>query len=254
MQLENVLSNIGLSGKEAKIYLAALELGPSPASDIALRAKVNRVSTYDILDKLIQKGLISTFNKKRVRYFSATDPDILRMDIRKHYMDFKEALPDLRRLHGKTFAPRIRYYEGIEGVKKVYADTLTAKTEILNYADSKSIREFWPNYDEEYVNERAKRRIYLRGIAPLDEQGKRVVAENEKTYREIRLIKAGPFSFANEINIYDEKISIVSFGKNEVVGLILESPEIANTQRAIFMMAWEFAGTQQEEEEEEEGT
>lgn len=222
--------------------MSALELGPSPASDIAFRAKLNRVSTYDILKKLSKRGFIGSYTKENVKYFAATDPDIIRMDVRQKYLDLKESLPELRRLHGTTYVPRIRYYEGSEGIKKVYADTLTAKTEILNYADSKSIREFWPNYDEEYVNERVKRRIYLRGIAPLDEHGKRVTAENEKKYREIRLVQAGPFAFANEINIYDEKVSIVSFGKNEVVGMIIESPEIANTQRAIFMMAWEFAG------------
>lgn len=249
MNLQNVLVNIGLTGKEAKVYLASLELGPSPASDIALRAKLNRVSTYDILKKLIERGYISTYTQKRIRFFSATEPDLIRNDIRQKYLDFKEALPDLRRLHGSTYVPRIRYYEGIEGVKKVYADTLSAKTEIFNYADSKSIREFWPTYDLDYVKERVKRRIYLRGIAPLDEHGRRVAAENEKMYREIRLVTAGVFAFANEINIYDDKVSIVSFGKNEVVGMIIESPEIANTQRAIFMMAWEFAGNQKRVED-----
>lgn len=249
MNLQHVLTNIGLTPKESKVYLAALELGPSPASDIALRAKLNRVTTYDVLEKLIQRKYISALTKDRVTYFTATEPDTIRMDIRQKYLDFKEMLPDLRRLHGSTYIPRIRYYEGIEGVKKVYADTLTAKTEILNYADSKSIREHWPTYDKDYVNERVKHRIYLRGIAPLDEHGERVAAENEKKHREIRLVKAGAFAFANEINIYDDKISIVSFGKNEVVGMIIESPEIANTQRAIFMMAWEFAGGQSERRE-----
>ncbi len=249
MNLQNVLVNIGLKTKEAKVYLAALELGPSPASDIALRAKLNRVSTYDILKKLIKRGFISTYTQKKVKYFVATEPDLLRTEVRQKYLDFKESLPELRRLHGSTYVPRIRYYEGIDGVKKVYTDTFTAKTEIFNYADSKSIREHWPTYDEDYVKERVKRRIYLRGIAPLDEYGRKVAAENEKMYREIRLVTAGSFAFANEINIYDDKVSIVSFGKNEVVGLIIESPEIANTQRAIFMMAWEFAGNQARSED-----
>lgn len=248
MNLQNVLNNIGLTPKESRVYLATLELGPSPASDIALRAKLNRISTYDILKKLIKRGFISTYNRKSVKYFIATEPDAIRHEVRQKYLDLKEALPELRRLHGTTYIPRIRYYEGREGIKKVYADTLTAKTEILNYADSKSIREFWPNYDEEYVGERVKKRIYLRGIAPLDEYGEKVASENEKKYREIRLVKAGPYSFANEINIYDDKVSIVSFGKNEVVGMVIESPEIANTQRAIFMMAWEFAGSERDEE------
>jgi len=244
--LHNVLTNIGLTGKEATVYLANLELGTAPASDISIRAKLNRITTYDILKKLIKRGFVSTHVEERIKYFSATEPDTLRLDVRKKYMDFKESLPDLRRIHGKTTAPHIRYYEGIDAVKKIYQDTLTSKTEILNYADSKSIREIWPTYDQDYVNERVKKRVYLRGISPDDQYGKAVAKDNEKKHREIRLVKAGPFSFANEINIYDDKVAIVSFGKNgDAMGMIIESAEIANTQRAIFMMAWEFAGMQQ---------
>lgn len=243
MRLKDVLLDIGLTDNEAQVYLATLELGDSPASDIALRAKVNRVTCYDTLKKLHQRGFISATTKNKIKYFSATDPDAIRMEIRQKYMNLKSALPDFRRLHGKTNHPHIRYYEGLEGIKKVYSDTLSAQTEILNYADSKSIRKFWPTYDKDYVPERVKRKIYLRGIAPIDKYGKAVAAENKTSFREIRLVPASQYSFANEINIYDNKVSIISFGKDELVGMIIESPEIADTQRAIFLMAWEFAGT-----------
>lgn len=243
MKLHSILTDIGLTEKEADVYLAALELGPSPASDVALRSKLNRVTTYDILKKLIHKGFVSTHVDRKIQIFVATDPDAVRSDVLHRYEMFKSALPDLRRLHGKTAHPRVRYYEGIEGIKRVYADTLTAKTELLNYADSKSIRQFWPTYDEDYVKERVKRKIYLRGIAPHDEYGERVVADNRKNYREIRLVPATKFSFTNEINIYDDKVAIISFGKDELLGMIIESTEIADTQRAIFMMAWGFASS-----------
>lgn len=242
MDLHDILIDLGLTPKEAQIYLAALELGPSCVADIALRARLNRVTSYDVLERLIQKGFISTYTQKKVRYFAATDPDIVKSDYRQKYMNFKAALPDFRRLHGKTSHPRVRYYEGIDAIKKIYLDTLTAKSEILNYADSKSIRDHWPAYDEDYVKERVKQKIYLRGIAPRDEYGEAVVTENKKNYREIRLVDPGEFSFVNEINIYDDKVSITSFGKEDVLGMIIESQEIADTQRAIFTMAWEFAG------------
>ena len=244
MDLQEVLENIGLTSKEAGVYLANLELGAAPTSEIALRAKLNRISTYDILKKLKAKGLNSSETKNKITLFTAKDPDLLRNDYRKRYMDFKSVLPDLRRLQGKSLHPHIRYYEGIEAVKKIYQDTLSSQTEILNYADSASIRKFWPSYDRDYVDERVKRKIYLRGIAPKDIHGKKVAEQNLLKHREIRLVKAGPYAFSNEINIYDEKVAIVSFSKEEVIGMILESKEVANTQRAIFMMAWEFAGMQ----------
>lgn len=242
MDLHKTLTDIGLTQKEADVYLASLELGPSAVSDIALRAKLNRVTTYDVLKKLHQRAYVSKFTQDGVTVFTATDPDDLRNDIRQRYMSLKSALPDLRRLHGKTQHPHIRYYEGTEAVKKVYADTLNSKTEILNYADSRLVRQFWPHYDEEYVTQRVKKKIYLRGIAPRDEHGALVAELNTKSHREIRLVPSDRFPFHNEINIYDDKVSIVSFGKDEVLGMIIQSQEIADTQRAIFTMAWEFSG------------
>lgn len=172
------------------------------------------------------------------------DPDVLRDLYRERYNNLKQALPDLRRLHGKTMHPRVRYYEGLEGIKRIYMDTLTSKTEILNYADSRGVRHFWPTYDEDYVKERVRKKIYLRGIAPDDEYGKAVASANKASYREILLVPRDEIIFANEINIYDDKVSIISFGKDELIGMIIESKEIANTQRAIFKMAWAFAKKQ----------
>ena len=241
MDLLSVLTELGLTEKEAKLYLAALELGPSNVADLSLRAKVNRVSCYHVLEKLMERGYISTYTEDKNKIFAATDPDLIRQDFRDKYMDLKQALPDLRRLNGKTAHPRVRYYEGIEGIKKVYLDTLSTKSEILNYADSKSIRQVWPSYDKDYVNERVKRNIYLRGISPHDEHGVKVAEANASQHRDIRLVPPGKFAFHNEINIYDDKVSIISFGKDELLAMIIESREIAETQRAIFMLAWSFA-------------
>ena len=89
MDLKNVLTGIGLSQKEASVYLATLELGASPASDIAQRARLNRVTTYDILEKLMHKGFISIYTQRGLKIFAATDPDAVREDYRNKYMNFK---------------------------------------------------------------------------------------------------------------------------------------------------------------------
>lgn len=241
MNLKEVLANIGLEEKEVSIYLAALELGPSPASEIAEKAKINRVSSYDIFEKLIQRGLISTYTQNNVRYFAATDPDIMMEDYQQKVLNLKVALPYLKQLKGAMDHPKVSYFEGFEAVKKLYIDSLSAQTEILNYADSKLVRIHWPNYDKEYVMERVQRKIYLRGIAPRDSAGKKVMADDEAMHREIRLVDPKRFLFKNEINIYDDKVSIISFNNDKVLGMLIESGAIAETQRSIFKMAWEFA-------------
>lgn len=239
-ELIKILTSLGLSDKEAAIYLAAVETGTAPVSGLAKAAKINRVTTYDILEKLKKKGLISHFTKAQVKYFTATKPEILLEEFEKRTSDLRTSMPKFKKLTGETNHPRVRYFEGLEGIKTIYTDTLTSKTEILNFSNSKEIRKAWPNYDEEYVAKRAEKKIFLKGISPKDKAGEIVKTEDGKYHRECRLIDSDQFDFTNEINIYDNKVSIISF-KNELIGMIIESAEIANSQRAIFEMCWKFS-------------
>lgn len=242
MELLNIVKNTGLTAKEARLYLAALELGSSRVAEIARRARVNRVTAYDLLAKLMKKGLVNSLTRGGVVFYDATEPAIVASELKRKAADFRHALPAFHRLAGLAVHPRIRYFEGLEGIKNIYEDTLRSKTEILNYSNSHEIRTHWPSYDEEYVALRVKQKIYLRGISPKDEFGKRVQAADATSLREIRLVPAKEFSFTNEINIYDDKVAICSFKDEPLIGMIIESLEIANTQRDIFKMAWAFAG------------
>ncbi len=241
MKLENILKDIGLNSKESKIYLSLVELGSAPVSKVAEQAKINRVTAYSILEKLIERGMANSVTKNKIRIFSATNPKVISHELKRKASNFQKALPAFRRLGGEINLPHVKYYEGLEGIKSIYAKTLESKTEILNYANSKEIRAAWPEYDEQYVEERVKRKIMLRGIAPLDKYGKEVQAKDKENHREIRLVSAKKFTFTNEINIWDDKVAIISFKDQPAIGVIIESMEIANTQRDIFKMAWEYA-------------
>lgn len=242
MNLLPIVKHIGLTDKEARVYLACLEVGSGPVSHIATHARMNRVTAYDVLEKLMKKGMVHSMTKSKIRFFDAVDPDIVAGEFSKRAANFKKSLPFFKKLRGEGTHPRIRYFEGIEGIKALYADTLKSKTEILNYSNSKEIRDHWNNYDEEYVSERAKQKIFLRGISPKDEHGAWVHARDKENFREIRLVPPKEFTFTNEINIYDDKMAIASFKDEPLIGMIIESMEIANTQRDIFKMAWQFAG------------
>ncbi|MFH1218266.1 MAG: helix-turn-helix domain-containing protein [Candidatus Peregrinibacteria bacterium] len=239
-ELLQILKSLGLNEKESRIYLSCCELSTAEVSKIARKAKLNRVTTYDILEKLKQKGLVSYHIKKKIKYFSPTTPETLLEEFEKRTNDLRVALPKFKRLTGEIHHPRVRYFEGIEGIKAIYADTLSSKTEILNFSNSAEIREQWPTYDKDYVSARAKKRIFLKGISPKDKAGEIVQTEDEKYYRKILLVPTSQFNFTNEINIYDDKVSIISF-KDELIGMIIESVEIANSQRAIFHMCWQYA-------------
>ncbi|MDD5623690.1 MAG: helix-turn-helix domain-containing protein [Candidatus Peribacteraceae bacterium] len=242
--LLHILRSVGLDQKEAALYLSGLQLGAAPASEYAKAAKLNRITAYNTLEGLARRGLVTVAKKARAKWYLPVPPEQLSIEARKNADALSRVLPELRSLQGKDHRrPVVRYFEGWEGIRRVYEDTFTAKSELLNFANSAVVRTYWPNYDEEYVGERVKQGIRLRGIAPDDEAGRRVHGEDKKRLREIRLVPAKDFDFTNEINVYDHKVAICSFGSAQnMFGVIIESKEVAETQRQIFEMAWRYAG------------
>lgn len=244
-QIQHILESVGFDAEEAQLYIAGLQMGNAPASAYAKKAKLNRITAYNTLEDLVRRGYFTVVKKVRAKWYAPVSPEYLAVEARKNAEALDRALPELRSLRGSEHRrPRVRFFEGWEGVRRVYEDTLAADGELLNFANSAVVRKYWPAYDEEYVAERVKRGIHLRGIAPADATGRRVHGMDKDNLREIRLVSAKDFDFTNEINIYDNKVGIVTFGDDEanIFGVIIESKEVAETQRQIFEMAWRYAG------------
>lgn len=242
--LLRILESIGLTEAQAKLYFAGLHLGSAPASEYAKATAINRITAYNMLEEMVHAGRFTLLKKMRGKWYSPVAPEYLAVEARKNADALQRSLPELRSLQGtKERKPHVRFFEGWEGVRHIYDDKLTAKGEILNFANSAVVRNVWPEYDDEYVAERVKRGVHLRGIAPDDPTGKKVHGEDRKKLREIRLVPAKDFDFTNEISIYDSKVAICSFASApEMFGVIIESREVAETQRQIFEMAWRYAG------------
>lgn len=242
--LHKLLHAVGFDEREAQLYVTGLQLQSAPASDYAQSTGLNRVTAYNSLEDLVHRGYFTTVRKRRGKWYAPVAPDYLAVEVRKNAEAMERALPELRSLQGAAHRrPVVRFFEGWDGVRRVYQDTLTAQSDILNFANSEVVRRFWPEYDEEYVAQRVARGIYLRGIAPNDATGRRVHGQDDAMLREIRLVSAKQFDFRNEIKVYDSKVAICSFGPAEdVFGVIIESKEVAETQRQIFEMAWRYAG------------
>ncbi|MBM3231275.1 hypothetical protein FJZ28_03015 [Candidatus Peregrinibacteria bacterium] len=244
-ELQHIIQAAGLGLDEADLYIAGLQIGSAPASEYAKRTKLNRITAYNHLEDLVRTGIFTMVEDRRGKRYSPIAPEYLALEARKNAQALERALPELRSMQGAHHRkPQVRFFRGWEGVRHVYDDTLGAESEILNFANSALIRQYWQDYDKEYVAERVKRRIHLRGIAPDDIVGRRVHGADRAALREIRLVPAKDFDFNNEINVYDNKVSMITFAENaeDIFGIIIESKEVADTQKQIFEMAWRYAG------------
>lgn len=232
------LQSFGYTDREIAVYLAALYTGTAPASKIGTQADLNRVTTYGVLQKLLEKGLFTTTCIQDIQHFTPVDPALLWERQQQKLQQFEKTLPFLSSLaSGSDLHPAVQLFEGLSGLKKAYLQTLKAKTEILNYANSRTIRDHWPSYDEEYVSIRAERKIFLKGISPDDALGKKVQAADGQFYRETRLLPQKLFWVENEIKIFDDKVLISSF-EPRAFAILIQSQAVADTQRQIFNLAW----------------
>jgi len=238
------LQKIGLTTEEARVYLACLEVNGGPVSVIARKADTNRVSCYYTIENLLKKRLLSEYNRNGVKHFAPEPPEQL-MKLAEEKMNLtKSLMPELKSLLGQSaFKPKIRFYEGLDGVKKVFTESLTAKKEILGYTNLKLATEFFPEFFREYTHEKLKKKIKTRYLSPTTVETVHVLdAFLPKNYDanliEILLVNKDQFLFENEVLIFGNSVGIVSLHSDELLGLIVESPTFARTMKAVFDLAW----------------
>ena len=240
METKEVLNQIGIEGKKADIYLACLEMGGATAYLIAKKTGLKRPTTYDIINQLMKEGLVYKSIKGNVKYFSPADPEILLKKLKEKEGKISAIMPFLQNLYtSPKEKPLIRYFEGKEGIKEMYEDSLKnlkKGDEILAYV-GENVLDYLPEYTQQYVNQRTEKRIRLRGIYKKSPKILEYIPKNNQQLREARILDEKYFPVSNETNIYKNKIAIASYG-NEMFGMIIESNEIARSQKAIFELAW----------------
>lgn len=241
--LERSLIEIGLSGKEAGVYVALLTLGHGTVSQISRRANINRTTGYDILNSLSTKRLVSISGKEPKQEYSAESPGNLTKFISEDIREKTEALrkieniiPELKSIHNIKDRPKVFFYEGRVGLEKVYEDTLTSHEPIRAYANVEHMNAGLPGYFPEYFKRRAGKGIFIRGIGPKTEENLELAKRNVEEKRETALVPRDKYDFVPEINIYDNKVMIASW--REQLGIIIESTEIADAMKVIYELAW----------------
>jgi HTH-type transcriptional regulator, sugar sensing transcriptional regulator len=241
MEIKQKLEEIGLSGKKADVYLAILQLDKATVVQIAKKAQIKRPTTYDILEDLINKGLVSQTFAGKKRFFYAEPPEALKSLLKKQEEKVDQLLPELTSLFNITpHKPKIRYFEGREGLRQIYEEILKMEAKEQFYFGS--TKEMTDVLGREYLEAWVKRRIKAGIIShairikskemPIKEWG----AGKEFT----RYLKFFPTDIKEDITnliIFDNKIAIVS-ALAESYGLIIESKELATTLKYIWKIVW----------------
>jgi len=232
--VERALESWGLGPKEIKIYLALLELGQATTSRLSEVTRINRTTLYDILQTLKDKGLVGVTIAGPTSLFYASKPEVLVDTLREKERAVREVLPELRKrmnIIGKR--PRMEFYEGSKGIDAISQDILTAKQ--IRVYGSYVISSKTAKYQ---ALDFRKKRIALRipAIVITDEKVTEIEMLKQKKYRSLtKIFVNGSLAQVPTLTyIYENKVAVLSFEKEQFFGFVIESPSIAIKERFLF--------------------
>ncbi len=244
MNLEKELQEIGLPEKEAKVYIAMLELGRATAQDIAKKSEVNRATTYFVMESLMKKGLASAIDEGPRQYFLAEDPSQLEAIFERQRIEFESRRERVANLVAelsernalKTKKPVVKYYLGKEGILRMAKSGFKrAKEEKIFTAFSKEELDKYIS-KEEYARARSKRIQFHIEARALYNTSEKLVPETGDEF--IDLPKES-FDFPGDVTIYRDTVQLISYA--DMLGIVIENKDIATTLRTLFAMAFDYA-------------
>lgn len=238
----DLLQSLGLSSQETKVYLAALELGRSLPKHLAEKANIKRPTLYKLLPELLEKGFLSETIIGKRRYLIAEDPQVFLDKKQSEIGQLEKILPQFRSLLATaSIKPKINFYEGLEGLKKVYMDNLRARRPIAEFIGLEKvhpeIESYLTNY---YISERIRRRISIKIlISGPPKYGTINLITDPRVFREIKTISGKQFPIPLDCYIYGDNVSFLVFKKDsEPIGVIIRSKEISVTMKSFFDFIW----------------
>lgn len=245
-ELAAKLQSLGLSDKEAKVYVASLFLGPSAVQRIAEQAGVNRATAYVILDQLGELGLVSQSTEDKKTVFVPEGPEALERwmdrqeaDIKSRRSGLKELLPELKqtaRAHDVDDAPVVRFYKGIEGSQSVteYARrTSKPGSQIYSMMNADETEMMFPGHLTRNPHLRLKKKLSSKVIYSYE--GKQFPSD-QSLLRETHKLNEPVIA---DIDLYRDKASLITYQGKNSVAVLIESKEIVGALRQLFELAWE---------------
>ncbi len=240
------LKQIGIEEKEAKIYLALLELGETTVIPLSKKAGIPRTTCYSVIEKMAKKGLLSQTPRGAHTYISPASPEkikeiaILKEQEAKVQRELAEKLiPQLTYATKKLGTPKMQYFSGRQGVRSIFEDLLTSG-EVKNYyigSVQAVVRAVGERFMKDWVKRRVRAGIFSYGIRIKSEEGFRTTFKSSR--KMLREVRFAPETFKSPLYlmIYGKKIAFIT-SKEENFGLIVDSEDFTKTMKSMFDVIW----------------
>jgi sugar-specific transcriptional regulator TrmB len=240
------LEQIGLSAGESKVYLALLREKIASKTKIVSKSQVSASKVYEILDRLIAKGLVATHKKNNVLHFSAADPKRLldyaedkqkRLDETKSQIE--AMLPELSVMHSNTKEVfSTESYEGIKGIETAVSEFLYEPGHVYRAMGVSSKRS--DVFNRVWFHWHAKR-------IEQDISAELLFTEKESEYSnklsDLKLTKSryAPWITPATLGIYGNKVIIIDYKGDLPVCVVITNSNMAQSMTEFFKSLWKIA-------------
>lgn len=243
-RLELLFRQLGLSEKQAKIYRVLLGRKTARAALLSKKSGINRSNTYVLLTDLVKRGLVRELTKGQVKSFQAVEPAKLLQLARQRQRDLEaagklaeEMVPELtKEWKASVGRPVVRYLEGKEGLQQVFGDIYNPQNkEVYGCVDMERVHEVFPDHIvKELIPKRIEYGVKAYGVLGKSADTQRLKYQDEEQLRETILLDKNDFPLPAEIEVYQDKVAMMSFATGEMVGVILENADFATSLRSLF--------------------
>ncbi len=236
-----LLTQIGLTKSQAKAYIALIKFGSLPAPELAAKIGETRTNSYMVLDRLVDMGLIEKDESGKKLLYRPTNPTALerlieqkRKDVMSTEKQVRDSMPQLLNyFYTYQHQPGVRFFQGKEGIMKMYEDQRRTARDIYFIRSDADFNVLGKDLYK-HMEQRAKLGIKAHGIEPAEEDNIHYGQENDKRMlRDMTWAPREAFTAPVNIYVYGNKTALISYGE-EVIGTIIESPQIAEAMTQIF--------------------
>lgn len=244
---KEVLREIGLTDGEIRVYTALINLGKSSTGSIMDKSGISSSKVYIILEKLVEKGLVSFIIENNVKKFQPTNPNTIIEFIRKKKENLqelenksKDLISDINSLLGKYEEETAQVYRGLKGIE-------TAFTKMVEETGEGEENLFFSHAEEELEDEvimffkrikekRLERKIKTKGIVH-PRLKKAFQTQVKEKYYKIEFSKITP---ATPMTIGKKSILMTLWGK-EPMCIEIRSKRMVDKYKAHFEEIWKLA-------------
>ena len=251
--IEQILTELGLTDNEAKVFLSAVKTGLAPLSRIAKGAGVSRTYVYELVEQLKEKGLLAEIEEGKTKKIQALDYGGLVAYVERRQKEMVRLERDLLKssaafhalTKGVSKPTKVRFFEGVEGIKSINTEIrkdleklkATHSFYVVFSADRmEAVLQGWIEHNQHIYYEPFMRKFAIISQTPQLEQFLEQVRENRQKNFEYKIWPQHK-EFPTDTLCWMNKIAYLDM-EGRPSGIIIENKAMVDTFVMWFEQMW----------------